>query len=73
MVSCIVAAVALVGLAGQAVRGNRTVSVQLAARAVHDASVDDAFYRCIDIQAHSLVRPGQTVTLSRTTWRTSSP
>jgi hypothetical protein len=63
-VSCLVVAVALVALVGQAVRGNRTVGVQLAAHAVHDARVDDAFYRCIDVQAHSLVPPGRTVTLS---------
>ena len=50
-------------LAGQAVRGDRTVSAQLSAHAVHDASVDDAFYHCLDVQAHSLVRPGQTVAL----------
>ena len=64
VVGCIVVAVALVALVGQAVRGNRTVGVQLQAGTVHDASVDDAFYRCIDIQAHSLVSPGRTVTLS---------
>ncbi len=63
-VSCLVVVVALVTLVGQAVRGNRTVGVQLAAHAVHDARVDDAFYRCIDVQAHSLVAPGRTVTLS---------
>jgi len=63
-VSCLVAAVALVALAGQAVRGDRTVGAQLSAHAVHDASVDDAFYRCIDVQAHSLVTPGRTVALS---------
>lgn len=62
--SALVAAVALVALVGQAVRGDRTVGAQLATAAVHDASVDDAFYRCIDVQAHSLVRPGQTVALS---------
>lgn len=64
ILSCLVAAVALVALAGQAVRGNRTVGAQLATHAVHDASVDDAFYRCLDVQARSLVRPGRTVTLS---------
>jgi len=62
--SALVAAVALVALVGQAVRGDRVVGAQLSARAVHDASVDDAFYRCLDVQAHSLVRPGQTVALS---------
>ena len=63
VVSALVTAVACVALIGQAVRGNRVVDAQLAAHAVHDASVDDAFYSCIDIQAHSLVRPGQTVAL----------
>lgn len=59
----LVAVVALVALVGQAVRGDRTVGAQLSAPAVHDATVDDAFYRCLDVQAHSLVRPGQTVAL----------
>jgi hypothetical protein len=63
LVSCLVVAVALVTLVGQAVRGDRVVTSQLSARAVHDASVDDAFYRCIDVQAHSLVPPGRSVTL----------
>ncbi len=62
--SALVAVAALVALAGQAVRGNRTVSVQLSAHAVHDARIDDAFYHCLDVQAHSLVLPGETVTLS---------
>ena len=64
VVGAVVAVVALVALAGQAVRGDRTVGVQLATGTVHDATVDDAFYACIDTQAHSLVRPGQTVTIS---------
>lgn len=59
----LVALVALTGLVGQAVRGDRTVDAQLAAPAVHDASVDDAYFRCIDVQAHSLVAPGRAVTL----------
>jgi len=62
-VGVLVAVVALVALVGQAVRGDRTVGAQLSVHAVHDATVDDAFYRCIDIQARSLVRPGQTVAL----------
>ncbi len=74
VVSALVAAVALVALVGQAVRGTRTVDAQLAARAVHDASVDDAFYACIDTQAHSLVRPGPDGGPGRaTTWPTWSP
>lgn len=59
----LVAVVALVALVGQAVRGDRTVGVQLSAPAVRDATVDDAFYRCLDVQARSLVRPGQSVAL----------
>ncbi len=59
----VVAVVALVGLAGQAVRGNRTVGVQVASHTVHDARLDDAFYQCLDVQAHSLVTPGQPVEL----------
>ena len=66
VVSTLVAVVGLVALGGQAVRGTRTVDGQLAHRTVHDASGDDAFYACIDTQAHSLVRPGQTVTLGGT-------
>ena len=64
VVSALVVLVAVVALAGQAVRGDRVVGAQLSARSVHDATVDDAFYRCLDVQAHSLVRPGQTVALS---------
>ena len=64
VVSVLVVVVALVALVGQAVRGDRIVGVQLAPLAVHDAALDDAFYNCIDVQAHSLVRPGQTVTIS---------
>jgi len=59
----LVTVVALVALVGQAVRGDRTVGVQLSAPTVRDAALDDAFYRCLDVQAHSLVRPGQSVAL----------
>ena len=59
----LVLAVALIALVGQAVRGNRVVDSQLGAHAMHDASIDDAFYACIDTQARSLVKRGQTVTL----------
>ncbi len=62
-VSCLVAVVALAALTGQAVRGYSTVSAQMDGHAVHDAEVDDAFYRCIDIQAHSLVTTKQAVRL----------
>ena len=63
VVCLLVVGVAAVALVGQAVRGNRTVDVQLGARTIHDAALDDAFYACLDTQAHSLVRPGQLVTL----------
>ena len=62
--SVVVLSVAGVALVGQAVRGNRTVSVQLAAGTRHDAALDDAFYHCLDVQAHSLVAAGRTVALS---------
>jgi len=52
---------AVVGLGVQAVRGNRTVSVQRSAHTIRDASLDNAFYSCIAIQAHSLVMPGQSI------------
>lgn len=60
VVCALVAATALVSLVGQAVRGSRTVDAQLASRSVHEATVDNAFYNCIDLQARSLVAPGQT-------------
>jgi hypothetical protein len=63
LVSALVTVVALVSLFGQAVRSSRTVDAQLASRSVHDATVDDAFYACIDTQAHSLVGPGQSAAL----------
>ncbi len=56
-----VAAVALAGLGVQAARGNTVVSAQSSPATVHDARVDDAFYRCLDVQVRSLVHPGQTV------------
>lgn len=62
--SCLVVVVALAALTGQAARGYSTVSQQMDSHAVHDAQVDDAFYRCIDVQAHSLVATDQSVRLS---------
>jgi hypothetical protein len=58
-----VGVVALTGLSVQAVRGNRTVSVQRSAHTMHDAALDNAFYRCIDVQARSLVPNGASVAL----------
>jgi hypothetical protein len=63
VVAALVAMIAVVALVGQAVRGSRTVDAQLATPSVRDATVDNAFYACIDVQARSLVAPGQTVTL----------
>lgn len=56
-----VVVVALAGLGVQAARANRVVSRQASAATVRDARLDDAFYRCLDTQVRSLVRPGQTV------------
>jgi hypothetical protein len=53
--------VAVVGLSVQAIRGNRTVSVQRDARTIHDAALDNAFYHCIDVQTRSLISPGEPV------------
>ena len=64
VVATVVAAVVAVALVGQALRGSAVVDRQFATSTVRNASLDNAFYRCIDIQAHSLVRPGQRVTLS---------
>ncbi len=62
-IGAVVAVVAVVALTGQAVRGDRTVGVQLQNHTVHDAELDDAFYRCLDVQARSLVSPGEPVEL----------
>jgi hypothetical protein len=56
--------VAVVALTGQAVRGNRTVGLQRTAVVERDAALDNAFYHCLDVQARSLVRPGEPVELS---------
>jgi hypothetical protein len=63
VLGALVATIALVSLAGQAVRSSRTVDAQIATRSVQNATVDDAFYACIDAQARSLVASGQTATL----------
>jgi hypothetical protein len=52
---------AVIGMTVQAYRGNSTVAVQRNAKTVHDAALDNAFYRCLDVQARSLVSPGQPV------------
>ncbi len=58
LVVCLVVLAALVVQAG---RGNAVVAVQQQATTKHDAALDDAFYRCLDIQARSLVSPGEPV------------
>jgi hypothetical protein len=63
VVSLGVVAVAVLGLSVRAVRGNRTVSVQRSALTIHDAALDDAFYHCIEVQARSLIAPGESVQL----------
>ncbi|MGH9080122.1 MAG: hypothetical protein ACRDYE_08645 [Acidimicrobiales bacterium] len=64
LVGVALVAVAVGALTVQAVRADRTVRTQLGRAAVRDATLDDAFYRCIDVQARSLVSPGQPVLLA---------
>lgn len=59
--------VAVLGMSVQAVRGNRTVSVQRSALTIHDAALDDAFYHCIDVQTRSLIAPGEPVLFTAVT------
>ena len=63
MIGIAVVVAATVGLGVQAVNGARTVSVQRQSTAARNASLDDAYYDCLDTQAHSLVSPGQSVTI----------
>lgn len=65
-VAAVVLVLTLAALTVQAVRGNRTVGAQRSAETVRDAVLDDAFYACLAVQAHSLVSPGQTVALADT-------
>lgn len=65
-VGVLLALVAVVALGVQAVHGNATVAVQRSASTVRAADLDDAFYRCIDVQARSLVSPDQPVDLDAT-------
>lgn len=55
--------VLLVALTGQAVRGNAVVNVQRSPVTIRNAELDDAYYRCLSVQAHSLVSPGEPVYL----------
>jgi hypothetical protein len=60
-VGIVVTVIALVALGVQAARGNTTVSVQRSAKTMHNTALDNAFYQCIDVQAHSLVSPDEPV------------
>jgi hypothetical protein len=53
----------LVALAGQSFRGNAVVNVQRSPVTVKNAELDDAFYHCVDVQAHSLISSGEPVLL----------
>ncbi len=64
VVGVVVATAAMVGLGVQAVSGARTVTAQRSAGSARDAALDDAFYRCIDVQTASLVSPGQPVVVA---------
>jgi hypothetical protein len=64
VVGALIVVVSLVGLGVQAVRGDRTVGAQRRSTAVRDASLDDAYYHCIDVQTRSLVSPGQPVVIA---------
>jgi hypothetical protein len=64
VVGALVLVVAVAGMAAEAHRGNNTVNVQLGATTVHNAAIDDAFYNCLDIQAHSLVASNEPVVIN---------
>ena len=59
----VVAVAAIVGLGAQAVSGARTVNAQRQAATVRNATIDDAYYQCLDIQARSLISPNQSVAI----------
>lgn len=59
----IVALAAVVGLGAQAVSGAHTVDAQRQATAVHNATIDDDYYQCLDTQARSLVSANQSVAI----------
>jgi hypothetical protein len=59
----IVVVAAVVGLGLQAANGSRTVSAQRQPTTVRNATIDDAYYQCLDIQARSLISPNQSVTI----------
>jgi hypothetical protein len=64
VVGVVVLVVATAGMVVQAYRGNATAAVQLQPKTVSDAALDNAFYRCLDVQTRSLVSPGEPVVLA---------
>jgi hypothetical protein len=60
-VGAVVAVVAIGGLAEKAVHGGQTVQALRTGTPVAKAKTDDAYYRCLDIQARSVVSPGKPV------------
>lgn len=59
----IVVVAAVVGLGAQAVSGARTVNAQRQPATVRNATIDDEYYQCLDIQARSLVSSNQSVAI----------
>ena len=57
----VLAAVALGALAVKAAHGGQAVGALVGRAPVAQARLDQAYYRCLDIQAHSLVSPGRPV------------
>ena len=55
------ATAALAGLLTKAVHGGETVEALHGRTTVRQAEEDDAYYRCLDLQARSLVSPGRPV------------
>lgn len=58
-----VAIVASAGLVTGAVHGGRVIRSQEGSSTVAAARLDEAYYRCLEVQARSLVSPGTPVTL----------
>ena len=59
----IVVVAAVVGLGAQAVSGAHTVNAQRQPTTVRNATIDDEYYQCLDIQARSLISPNQSVAI----------
>jgi hypothetical protein len=59
----VVAAAAVVGLGAQVVSGAHTVNAQRQPTTVRNATIDDEYYQCLDIQARSLISPNQSVAI----------